>query len=50
MEAKAMHEFHATAEDELSFNKGAILKVNRSQESPPFAEAIAQYKQRCLRR
>lgn len=27
MEAIALHDFHATAEDELSFKKGSILKV-----------------------
>lgn len=31
MEAVAKHEFQATAEDELSFKKGSILKVSRSQ-------------------
>ena len=31
MEATAKHEFQATAEDELSFKKGSILKVNRRQ-------------------
>lgn len=30
MEAVAKHEFQATAEDELSFKKGSILKVSRS--------------------
>ena len=29
MEATAKHEFNATAEDELSFSKGDILKVYR---------------------
>lgn len=28
MEAIAKHDFNATAEDELSFRKGQILKVN----------------------
>ena len=28
MEAIALHDFHATAEDELSFKKGSILKVS----------------------
>jgi hypothetical protein len=28
MEAIALHDFHATADDELSFKKGSILKVN----------------------
>jgi len=28
MEAVAKHEFNATAEDELSFRKGQILKVD----------------------
>ena len=27
MEATALHDFHATAEDELSFKKGSVLKV-----------------------
>lgn len=27
MEAIALHDFHATADDELSFKKGSILKV-----------------------
>ena len=27
MEAVALHDFHATADDELSFKKGSILKV-----------------------
>ena len=27
MEAIALHDFHATAEDELSFKKGSVLKV-----------------------
>lgn len=30
MEAVAKHEFQATAEDELSFKKGSILKVSLS--------------------
>ncbi len=30
MEAEAKHDFQATAEDELSFPKQAILKVNNS--------------------
>ena len=29
MEAIALHDFHATADDELSFKKGSILKVIR---------------------
>lgn len=28
MEAVALHDFHATADDELSFKKGSILKVS----------------------
>ena len=28
MEAIAKHDFNATAEDELSFKKGQVLKVN----------------------
>lgn len=28
MEAEARHEFNATADDELSFRKGEIVKVN----------------------
>lgn len=28
MEAIAKHDFHATAEDELSFTKGSVLKVS----------------------
>ena len=31
MEAVAKHDFNATADDELSFRKGAVLKVTRSQ-------------------
>ena len=27
MEAIALHDFHATADDELSFKKGSVLKV-----------------------
>ena len=30
MEAITKHEFHATADDELSFKKGAVIKVNES--------------------
>lgn len=30
MEATAEHDFNATAEDELSFQRGCILKVNFS--------------------
>ena len=30
MEATALHDFHATADDELSFKKGSILKVSRT--------------------
>lgn len=30
MEAVAKHEFHATADDELSFKKGSVIKVNES--------------------
>ena len=33
MEAVTKHEFHATAEDELSFKKGTIIKVNESQKA-----------------
>lgn len=33
MEAVAKHEFHATAEDELSFKKGSIVKVNESHKA-----------------
>ena len=29
MEAVAKHDFNATADDELSFRKGAVLKVTR---------------------
>jgi len=32
MEAKAIHDFHATADDELSFKRGSILKVFYSYE------------------
>ena len=32
MEAVAKHEFHATADDELSFKKGAVLKVKRKSQ------------------
>ena len=31
MEASAKHDFVSTAEDELAFKKGSILKVNGSQ-------------------
>ncbi len=30
MEAIALHDFHATADDELSFKKGSVLKVRES--------------------
>ena len=30
MEATAKHDFHATADSELSFKKGSIIKVNES--------------------
>lgn len=33
MEAETKHEFQATADDELSFKKGTILKVNERQEA-----------------
>lgn len=33
MEALAKHDFHATAEDELSFKKGSVLKVNESHKA-----------------
>lgn len=33
MEALAKHDFQATAEDELSFKKGSVLKVNESQKA-----------------
>lgn len=29
MEASAKHDFNATADDELSFRKGQVLKVSR---------------------
>ena len=29
MEAVALHDFHATADDELSFKKGSVLKVRQ---------------------
>ena len=32
MEAVGKHDFQATADDELSFKKGTILKVKRSPE------------------
>lgn len=31
MEAIALHDFHATADDELSFKKGSVLKVSYSE-------------------
>lgn len=33
MEAETKHEFQATADDELSFKKGTILKVNERQKA-----------------
>lgn len=33
MEAVSKHDFQATADDELSFKKGSILKVNNGQKS-----------------
>jgi hypothetical protein len=30
MEANSKHDFNATAEDELSFRKGQVLKVNQA--------------------
>ena len=33
MEAVAKHEFHATADDELSFKKGTVVKVNESHKA-----------------
>ena len=33
MEAVAKHDFQATAEDELSFKKGSVLKVNENQKA-----------------
>jgi len=32
MEAVALYDFHATAHDELSFNKGSILVINADAE------------------
>ena len=32
MEAIAKHEFNATADDELSFKKGSVVKVKRKPE------------------
>lgn len=34
MEATAKHEFNATADDELSFKKGSVVKVKRKPEIP----------------
>ena len=34
MEATARHEFNATADDELSFKKGSVVKVKRKPEIP----------------
>ena len=33
MEAVTKHEFHATADDELSFKKGSVIKVNESHKA-----------------
>lgn len=34
MEAKALHDFKATAADELSFSKGSVVKVRCPLPSP----------------
>lgn len=36
MEAVAKHDFQATAEDELSFKKGSVLKVNENQKASTY--------------
>lgn len=41
MEAVSKHDFQATADDELSFKKGSILKVNRHKSF--LYAAIAQF-------
>jgi len=33
MEALTRHEFQATADDELSFKKGSVIKVNESHKA-----------------
>lgn len=43
MEAVTKHDFQATADDELSFKKGSILKVTKQQENLLCTGAIAQY-------
>ena len=40
MEAKALHDFKATAADELSFTKGAIVKVRCPLLPSPPASAL----------
>lgn len=39
MEAIALHDFHATAEDELSFKKGSVLKVLNTEEDKHWYKA-----------
>jgi growth factor receptor-binding protein 2 len=39
MEAEAEHDFTATADDELSFHKGNILKVLNKDEDPHWHRA-----------
>ena len=39
MEAVALHDFHATAEDELSFKKGSVLKVLNTEKDKHWYKA-----------
>lgn len=39
MEAVSLHDFHATADDELSFKKGSVLKVHVMSQSCTFWNA-----------
>ena len=49
MEAVAKHEFNATAEDELSFKRGDILKVClRPDNTAQFAAQLIQLMAGCL--
>lgn len=49
MEAEAKHEFAATADDELSFPKGAVLKVSKPRHLCSFWQCVLLcYKLLCM--
>jgi SH3 domain len=47
MEAQAKHDFNATADDELSFRKGQVLKVRKEKNKRPSSRAVSNVDNKC---